>query len=130
MGGEDVLRFEIRSQLDLVMLVDRGIPAASLARLSSIGFAREEIASLGIQQRAQDQADITLSAEESDRLVRLLRVHSLAEDAMRNVDMANAWLRSPSEELNGKTPLECVRTEAGAQLVEMVLATISWAANV
>ena len=41
---------------------------------------------------------------------------------------ANRWLREPLGELSGKRPLELAQTEAGARVVEQILAKIDWGA--
>lgn len=66
--------------------------------------------------------------EESDRLVRMARVQALAEDVFADTDRANRWLREPQGELSSTAPLDWARTEAGARLVEEILAKIDWGA--
>jgi putative toxin-antitoxin system antitoxin component (TIGR02293 family) len=69
-----------------------------------------------------------LSIEESDRVVRLARTQAVAEDVFGNVEHANLWLREKLEILDGKAPLDVARTEAGARLIEQLLARIDWGA--
>lgn len=66
--------------------------------------------------------------EESDRAVRLLRTQTLAEDAFGSKEKANTWLRRPLAVLNGDTPLDIAQTEAGARVIETILAKIAWGA--
>jgi putative toxin-antitoxin system antitoxin component (TIGR02293 family) len=68
------------------------------------------------------------SIEESDRVVRLTRIQALAEDVFGDVQRANRWLREPLGILDGKSPLEVARTEAGARLIEQLLAKLDWGA--
>ena len=53
---------------------------------------------------------------------------SLAEDVFGDVARANRWLREPLGILDGKSPLEVARTEAGARLIEQLLAKLDWGA--
>ena len=59
--------------------------------------------------------------------MRLTRIQALAEDVF-GVDKANRWLREPLGILDGKSPLEVARTEAGARLIEQFLAKLDWGA--
>ena len=68
------------------------------------------------------------SIEESDRVVRLTRIQALVEDLFGDVQRANRWLREPLGILDGKSPLEVTRTEAGARLIEQLLAKLDWGA--
>jgi putative toxin-antitoxin system antitoxin component (TIGR02293 family) len=63
--------------------------------------------------------------EESDRAVRLLRVQTLAEETLADNEKANRWLRDALTELDGETPLVIVQTEAGARVIETILAKIA-----
>ncbi len=56
------------------------------------------------------------------------RVQALAEDVFGDAVRANRWLRKPLGEPSGTVPLEWARTEAGARLVEQLLAKIDWGA--
>ena len=63
-----------------------------------------------------------LTAEESDRLVRVARLVSLAHEMMLGDDeAARRWLREPLELLEGESPLERASTEVGGREVEEVI---------
>ena len=66
--------------------------------------------------------------DESDRLVRLTRIQALAEDVFGDAEQANRWLREGLGIMNGKSPLDVAQTEAGARVVEQILAKIDWGA--
>jgi putative toxin-antitoxin system antitoxin component (TIGR02293 family) len=68
--------------------------------------------------------------DEADRAALLLRVHTVAEDTFGSREKANAWLRGPLAELNGETPHDVAQTEAGARIVEVILAKIASGAAV
>ena len=61
-------------------------------------------------------------------MVRLTRIQALAEDVFGDDAKANRWLREKLGLLDGKSPLELVRTESGARVVEQLLAKIVWGA--
>ncbi len=66
-----------------------------------------------------------LSAEESDRLYRLLRVADLATEVLGSQERANTWLTGSKLALNDAVPLELLDTDAGAIAVETLLHQIS-----
>ena len=58
----------------------------------------------------------------------VISIRVLAEDVFGNPEKANRWLRESLSVLDGKTPLEVARMEAGARLIEQLLAKIDWGA--
>jgi putative toxin-antitoxin system antitoxin component (TIGR02293 family) len=69
-----------------------------------------------------------LSIEETDRLARMARIQALAEDMFGDAARAKRWLREELGILDCKHPLEVARTEAGARLIEQLLAKLDWGA--
>jgi putative toxin-antitoxin system antitoxin component (TIGR02293 family) len=57
----------------------------------------------------------------ADRLVRLARIFALAFDVLESQEHAVAWVREPSDALGGRTPLEVVTTDVGAEKVTNML---------
>jgi uncharacterized protein (DUF2384 family) len=47
-----------------------------------------------------------------------------------SAENAHRWLREPLAILDGKSPLEVARTEAGARAIEQLLAKLDWGAAV
>ena len=65
--------------------------------------------------------------EESDRIVRLLRLVSLALQAFEHDEEAvHTWFKTPHVLLRGETPLCHADTEPGARAVEDVLSSIRY----
>lgn len=55
-----------------------------------------------------------LSPDESDRLLRLARIVGLRIDLFEgNRTGARQWLNTPKSQLEGRSPLECVKTGVG-----------------
>ncbi|RZZ82302.1 DUF2384 domain-containing protein [Pseudoxanthomonas winnipegensis] len=131
LGGPSVLGRDIRSQADLALLVRHRLPLLALRGLTQAGISEQEIERFVIPQRTRrhraEKAQ-PLTVEESDRAVRLLRVQTLAEDTFKDTQKAHLWLRKPLGVLSHETPLDVAQTEAGARLVEAVLARIAWGA--
>lgn len=65
-----------------------------------------------------------LSPEQSDRLMRLLRVIAQARETFGGLDKAARWLRRPSRPLDGAAPLDLLATDLGAQRVARLLGWI------
>jgi putative toxin-antitoxin system antitoxin component (TIGR02293 family) len=129
LGGRQVLGEEVTSDADLARLVHRRIPLRVLAYVKRGGFSDREIWQLIIPERTQRHRKARrepLTVEESDRLVRLTRIQALAEDVFDDAQKANRWLREELGILGGKAPLEVAQTDAGARVIEQILAKIDW----
>lgn len=130
LGGRAALGRIVASDADLAQVVLARIPLKALKHVERHGLSNVEIRTFIIPARTQRhrrQKNERLSIEESDRLVRMTRIQALAEDIFGDPEKASRWLRQPLGELSGK-PLEVAQTEAGARLVEQILAKIDWGA--
>jgi putative toxin-antitoxin system antitoxin component (TIGR02293 family) len=58
--------------------------------------------------------------------VRIARITSLAEEIFGEDAKAGRWLRKPKSRFEGRTPMEVLRTEAGARLVEEMLLQLDY----
>ena len=128
---EDVTDRKVLSEADIARLVERRIPMRAILKLKAIGFSDGEIDAFVLPARTRRhriELAQPLTVEESDRAVRLLRLQAQAEKAFNNPDKARRWLRKPLTVLNGQTPLDFARTDAGARTVETILAKIAWGA--
>jgi putative toxin-antitoxin system antitoxin component (TIGR02293 family) len=125
-------RASVHSDLELAGWIADRLPAATLQRLRKFGFSEPELDTIAPSRtrRLRTQKQEKLTVEESDRMVRLLRIQTLAEDTFGDTQRANAWLRRPLGRAGGKSPLDLARTEAGARAVEEMLARIAWGAAV
>ena len=65
-----------------------------------------------------------LTAEQSDRLVRILRVIEAAETTFGDRIKASVWLRRPTVLLGDHAPLDLLDTDIGARQVEALLGRI------
>ena len=65
-----------------------------------------------------------LTPEQSDRLVRILRVIEQAEQTFADVAKARIWLRRPTTALGDHAPLDLLDTDIGAREVEILLGRI------
>jgi putative toxin-antitoxin system antitoxin component (TIGR02293 family) len=115
-----------KSELDTALAVIEGLPCDIVEALMQLGFTETEISTIVLTPNSPPAAErLTLSSEESDRAVRLLRIYARAEEAIGNCQDAIHWLRKPQDELRGETPLLLVKTDAGARAVEARLASMN-----
>jgi len=117
----------IRSDRDLASLVEQRLPATAIQSLVRSGLSDAEVYQLIVPRRtlahrvARHQP---LSKEESDKAVRVARIAVMAEQVFGEFERAWRWLRKPKRQFDGKTPIEMLATEAGARLVEELIAQI------
>ena len=132
LGGRPVLGADVQSQADLALAVQRRLPLRALNGLAqTAGLTEQEIEQFVIPQRTRRhraEKGQPLTVEESDRLVRLLRIETLAAATFGESDKARHWLRRPLTELGHEAPLVMAQTEAGARVIETILGKIAWGA--
>jgi putative toxin-antitoxin system antitoxin component (TIGR02293 family) len=117
----------LRSDHDLVRLVEARLPTQVIDGLRRSGLADEEIYSLILPRRTLTHRVARrepLSLEESDRVVRLARIAAFGEQVFGDGERFWRWFRAAKRQFGGRAPLEMVTTEAGARLVEELLARI------
>jgi putative toxin-antitoxin system antitoxin component (TIGR02293 family) len=117
----------IRSDRDLAALVEKRLPASAVKSLVRGGLSDAEVYRLIVPRRtlahriAKHQP---LSREESDKAVRVGRITAMAEQVFGESTCAWRWMRKRKRHFDGKTPLDMLATEAGARLVEEMIARI------
>ncbi len=116
------IKAKVRTTLELMPLIRRGLPPASLEALArqmdmpplataeAIGLVKRTIARR-IQQRQ------TLDPEESERVVRLARILAQTTAILGSREKARRWLRKPNRALGGDPPIAMLDTDIGAQAV-------------
>lgn len=129
LGGETIIGRKVESLNDLVVAITAGLPIEAWEQVRRSGrFTQQELDAVIPPRtlRHRKAHGRRLTADESDRAVRLLRLQASAELVFGDVEKADLWLRRPMAHLDGKRPLELAATEAGARLVEGVLDGIAW----
>ena len=116
--------FTLKSDSDLVTLIEERLPVASISALIEHGILEKEIYSVIVPRRTLQHRRARkekLSCEESDRAVRLARLAALAANVFRDQDAGMHWLRAPKKRFHDRTSIDMMATEAGSRLVEEVL---------
>jgi putative toxin-antitoxin system antitoxin component (TIGR02293 family) len=115
------------TETEMLRIVEGQLAPAVIKRLVSLGLQRSEIDAAIIplrtlQHRRSRREKLTV--EESDRVLRVIRVLSLAESVYGSRERALAWLRNANARLDGRTPLSLLNTDTGSRIVEELLGQI------
>jgi putative toxin-antitoxin system antitoxin component (TIGR02293 family) len=92
-------------------------------------ISREEFHAIVIKQRTYSHRCTNcqrLTSEETDRMLRLLRLKAYCADFFGSLEKADEWLRACNDGFNGKKPIDLLQTESGSRLVEQTLERIAW----
>jgi putative toxin-antitoxin system antitoxin component (TIGR02293 family) len=111
----------------MLRIVEGKLAPTVIKRLIALGLLRSEIDAAIIplrtlQHRRSRREKLTV--EESDRVLRVIRVISLAESVYGSRERALAWLRTLHARLGGRTPLSLLNTDTGSRIVEELLVQI------
>jgi putative toxin-antitoxin system antitoxin component (TIGR02293 family) len=112
---------------EILRLVEGRIAPSVIKRLAALGLDRLEIDAVVIPSRTLQHRRSRrekLTVEESDRVLRVIRVLSWTETVYGTRERALAWLRSPQERFGGRTPLSLLKTDTGSRMVEELLIQI------
>ncbi len=128
LGGKGVLRERQATYEAIIDKARAGLPYATLEAIATRFEIPQEILvrvlHLPPRTLARRKKSRRLSADESDRLLRLARVVARAEDVFGSQERAGAWLRGTVRALGGVRPLDLLDTDLGAQQVERILGRI------
>jgi putative toxin-antitoxin system antitoxin component (TIGR02293 family) len=130
LGGKRVLRRDVENDFDLVEAIEGGLPIGAVEAVIRGGtFSAGEVYELVLPRRTfahRKAKGQRLTAEESDRLTRAVRLAARAEEAIGNAGKAGLWMRKPNRALLGKRPLDLLESDVGARMVEQVLGRIEY----
>lgn len=125
LGGEGPLR----SEADVDRLARRGVSTKAVNDfLAAAGLEFPVIDSLVARRRTfrrREQAAEPLDRDESDRMLRLVRLVAEAQETFGDDEKARAWLHRPNRVLQGERPIDLLATDAGARQVEVLLGRIA-----
>jgi putative toxin-antitoxin system antitoxin component (TIGR02293 family) len=115
------------TEADMLRLVEGKLAPTVINRLISLGLQRSEIDAAIIplrtlQHRRSRREKLTV--EESDRVLRVIRVIALAESVYGSRERALAWLRHTHPRIDGRSPLSLLTTDTGSRIVEELLVQI------
>lgn len=126
-GGEVLLRellgIKAENSLQLIRAINRGFSFHTLEKVKrKTGLPMESLAeTIGISPRtlSRRKKEKRLSSTESDRLISISRIFSLAVELFEgNEEKAINWLTKPNRALGKVSPLVMAQTETGTREVE------------
>ena len=131
MDATATARFPLLHSLRLdLQAVESGLSLATLTNfVAASGLKMADVYDVVIPARtlkhrkARKQA---LSADESDKLARLIRTWDHAVRVVGDPLKALHWLNKPLRRFAGRTPLHMLHTEFGARLVEEMLGQMDY----
>jgi putative toxin-antitoxin system antitoxin component (TIGR02293 family) len=127
LGGRAVLG-HLKKAEDLREAVRAGLPLVALRSLQeSLQLSREGLSrmlSMPERTMARRQKQARLTADESDRLIRVARVMANAKRVLGSRDKAAHWLRTANRALDGAAPVSLLDTDIGAEQVSEILGRI------
>ena len=129
LGGAEAVGREVHSDTDMAMAIDLRFTVDVIDALRKRGVTDREIGDLIIKPRTLSHRRANqgrLTVEESDRAARVARVFALAEKTFASRDKADRWLHKGLNSLGGRTPMALIRTDAGARIVENLMARVAW----
>lgn len=129
LGGPRLLKHKGVTLEELRAQLRTGLPYSALEAVASAFEIRtaDLVAVLHVPPRtlARRKREKRLRADESDRLFRLGRIATLAEDVLGSREKATRWLHQPNRALGNAPPLRQLDTELGARQVEDILLRIA-----
>ena len=115
------------TESEILRIVEGRLAPSVIKRLTALGLERAEIdeaviPSRTLQHRRSRREKLTM--EESDRVLRVIRVLSSAETIYGSRERALSWMRRPHPRLAGRAPLSLLKTDTGSRIVEELLTQI------
>jgi len=113
-----------QSWRDAIEATRRGLPVSEIEQLLSSGrLTLAEIDQIVLPRKTLSHRRKigTLTPEQSDRLVRVVRTIAAAEETFGSKEKAFLWLRRPTKALEGEAPLALLDTTEGTKEVEHLL---------
>src|SRR6202453_44860 len=108
--------------------VEAGVPVATMTQfVAASGMQLKDLYEVVIPARTLKHRKArkeSLTSDESDKLVRLIRVYDQAVRVLGDKEKALYWLSEPKKRFEGRTPIQMLRTDLGGRMVEEMLGQI------
>lgn len=136
LGGPQVLKRKVRSQLEAHDLLEKGIPAKALNHLvgqvailrSSHHGALEKAVGISLRtyQRTKSRPTKPLSPEQSGKAWKFAELFARVVSIFGSKKEAEAWFERPAMALQQRKPIDMLSTPAGLELVEEHLTRLEY----
>jgi putative toxin-antitoxin system antitoxin component (TIGR02293 family) len=108
--------------------VEAGVPVATMTQfVAASGMQLKDLYEVVIPARTLKHRKARkepLTSDESDKLVRLIRVYDQAVRVLGEKEKALYWLSEPKKRFEDRTPIQMLRTDLGGRMVEEMLGQI------
>jgi putative toxin-antitoxin system antitoxin component (TIGR02293 family) len=108
--------------------VEAGVPVATMTQfVTASGMQLKDLYEVVIPARTLKHRRARkepLTSDESDKLVRLIRVYDQAVRVLGDKEKALYWLSEPKKRFEGRTPIQMLHTDLGGRMVEEMLGQI------
>jgi len=116
------------SARETIEAIRRGLPAEAFdwlkKELHLTAAELAEVVHIAPRTVSRRKKEGRLQPDESDRVLRLVRLLQRATDVLGSLDDAREWMQEPNFALGDDTPLQFADTEPGARRVERLLGQI------
>ena len=131
MSPPQVFELADRPTSDVVKLIRHGLPAKAFGQVAdTLHITKNALArKLGVAQRTVNRKSRerdTLSAETSEKLIRVARVHNRAKIIFSDDEAISDWLGKSAPALGGVAPIDLLDTDLGARDVESLILGIAY----
>lgn len=113
---------------DAALRISRGLSVDILvtlqARLQLSNLELSDLLMISPRTLDRRKKEKTLPSDESERSYRIARLTDLARQIFGSTEDAAAWFKRPNYALDNQKPIDLVKTEPGARLVERTLGQI------
>lgn len=125
---QEVLGVKPRSDISLVEFLSEGLPVGVIDRFQAFANLSDEELSEIIPRRTQrhQRERGRLTEQQSDLLMRAALIYAMAHRVFGDPQRANRWMKRPHRGLEGKRPIELLRSRVGAEVVEETLGRIEY----
>ncbi len=118
----------VNSEVEMFDILNQGLPYEILDALETQGIVDGAELKTFLQARTLVRRKTKkkhLTAEESDLVARLVRIHDFAVEVFGTHERARKWLRTQNRALKNYLPWYLLRTDYGARIVESELGRIA-----
>ena len=127
MGGEEILKRKIYSEIDFSEAITAGIPLRAVKNIQSYLSASDvRMAELINVSSKTFRTRKVFKDDEGDHAYTTARIIVAAEEAIGDKNSALEWLNSKQPALGDHVPIELILNSAGAQAVEDLLGRIEY----
>lgn len=130
LGGSKVFGISRWTSVSWMKQIEKGFPFLALEHIKETLDLKDDDLSQILEvstkttSRWRRQDIPRLPVPVSDRIYRFARLFALAEQVLEDKVAAREWLHDGQIGLGGRTPIDMMRTEAGAREVESLLVRI------